>query len=92
MNPKRSAAGLARAAALSPERRSEIARQAAVARWDGTPRPEPSLPQPRIRLSLSQMADLLRAISVAHSAGLYVGVARSAESLEAVLVAPGVGD
>ena len=32
-NPKSQAAGRARAAALSPERRSEIARQAAQERW-----------------------------------------------------------
>lgn len=32
----RRAAGLARAASLSPERRSEIAKQAAEARWRGT--------------------------------------------------------
>src|ERR1043165_173609 len=33
--PDRIAAGEARARALSPERRAEIARQAANARWDG---------------------------------------------------------
>ena len=32
-SPARRAAGLARAKALTPERRSEIARKAALARW-----------------------------------------------------------
>lgn len=34
-NPKRQEAGRKRAASLSPERRSEIARQAAQTRWNG---------------------------------------------------------
>lgn len=34
-NPKRQEAGRKRAASLSPERRSEIAKQAAAARWSG---------------------------------------------------------
>lgn len=36
--PGRAAGGRARAAALSPERRREIARQGAAARWSGRPR------------------------------------------------------
>ena len=39
--------GKARAAALSPERRAEIARNAAVARWSqGNPQPQPKAPAP----------------------------------------------
>ncbi len=42
---KHANAGIARAAALSPDRRSEIAREAAVARWRGH-KPESSSPSP----------------------------------------------